>query len=64
LLVSIEVGAFEVGGARAQVVRLAYGPYRLAGGRAAASGVEVDVGVVGESGKHLAWKVHEGTLFL
>src|SRR5919199_2009398 len=46
-LVGIEVGALEVGGPRAQVVHLAYGPYRVVGGRAAAAGVQVSVGVAG-----------------
>src|SRR5918997_726051 len=57
-LVSVEVRALEVGGPRAQVVRLAHGTYRLAGGWAAATGVEVDEVVAHQGGKHFSRKVH------
>src|SRR5918997_6721066 len=57
-LVSVEVHAFEVGGTRAQVVRLTHGAYRLAGGWAAAAGVEVDEVVAYQGGEHFSRKAH------
>src|SRR5919107_4021211 len=56
-LVGIELHAFEVGGARAQVVRLAHSAYRLAGGRTTAARVEVDDFVTRQSGKQFSRKV-------
>src|SRR5919202_3328637 len=63
-LVGVEVDALEIGRAGAQVVHLAYGLDRLERRRAAAAGVEIDIGVVSEGGKHLAWEIHEPLLFL
>jgi hypothetical protein len=56
-LVGVQADAFEVGWAGDEVVGLAHGRDGFEGWRAAAAGVQVDVGGVREGGEHGAGEI-------
>ena len=55
-LMGEEAETLQVGGARAEIIRLPHGLKNIVGGRSAASCVQVSAVVCGECREHLAWE--------